>query len=42
MCAATGQPDQARQHWEHALGTYTDLGVPEAAQMRASAVTAAR
>jgi tetratricopeptide (TPR) repeat protein/transcriptional regulator with XRE-family HTH domain len=33
---ATGQLEQARQHWQHALDIYTDLGVPEAARMRAS------
>ena len=38
-CHAAGQLEQASQHRQHALDTYTDLGVPEAAQMRASAVT---
>jgi tetratricopeptide (TPR) repeat protein/transcriptional regulator with XRE-family HTH domain len=35
-CQAAGQIEQTRQHWQHALDIYTDLGVPEAAQMRAS------
>jgi len=25
-CHATGQQHQARQHWQHALDIYTDLG----------------
>ena len=33
-CQATAQPDRARQHWQHALDIYTDLGVPEASQMK--------
>ena len=41
-CHAAGQPGQASQHRQHALDTYTDLGVPEAAQMRAAAVNAAQ
>ena len=32
-CHAAGQIEQARQHWQHALEIYTDLGVPEAARM---------
>jgi len=32
---ATGDLDQARQHWERALALYADLGVPEAEQVRA-------
>src|SRR5205807_1919678 len=35
-CQATGQPDQARQHWQHALDIYTDLGVPDAARIHAN------
>jgi tetratricopeptide (TPR) repeat protein len=35
-CHATGQQGQAQQHWQHALDLYTDLGVPEATQLRAS------
>jgi DNA-binding SARP family transcriptional activator/tetratricopeptide (TPR) repeat protein len=29
-----GQDDQARYHWEHALSLYTQLGAPEAEQIR--------
>ncbi len=32
---ATGKHGRARQHWQHALGLYTDLGVPEAGDVRA-------
>ena len=32
-CHAAGQIEQSRQHWQHALEIYTDLGVPEAARM---------
>ncbi|MGH3811473.1 MAG: tetratricopeptide repeat protein, partial [Pseudonocardiaceae bacterium] len=32
---ATGDPDQARHHWQQALTRYTDLGVPEADDVRA-------
>jgi tetratricopeptide (TPR) repeat protein/transcriptional regulator with XRE-family HTH domain len=35
-CHATDQLEQARQHRQHALDMYTDLGVPEAAEMHAS------
>jgi hypothetical protein len=40
-CHAVGQLEQASPHWQYALDIYTDLGVPEAAQIRANAVTAA-
>jgi DNA-binding SARP family transcriptional activator/Tfp pilus assembly protein PilF len=33
--AAAGDRDQARRHWQDALALYTELGVPEAAQVRA-------
>ncbi len=32
---ATGDPGPARQHWHEALTRYSDLGVPEADQVRA-------
>lgn len=32
-CQATGQIEQAHQHWQHTLDIYTDLGVPEAGRM---------
>jgi tetratricopeptide (TPR) repeat protein len=32
---AVGAHPDALRHWEHALHTYTDLGVPEAAEVRA-------
>jgi DNA-binding SARP family transcriptional activator/uncharacterized protein HemY len=35
-CNATGQQGQGQQHWQRALDIYTDLGVPEAEQMRTS------
>jgi tetratricopeptide (TPR) repeat protein len=35
-CHATGELEQASRHWQQALDIYTDLGVPEAAEMRAS------
>jgi tetratricopeptide (TPR) repeat protein len=31
---ATGQLGSARRHWQHALRLYTDLGVPDAADLR--------
>jgi tetratricopeptide (TPR) repeat protein len=34
-CQATGRPDLARDSWRQALTLYTDLGVPEAADLRA-------
>ena len=40
-CQAADQLDQARQHWQHALDIYTDLGVPEAARTHASAASPA-
>jgi tetratricopeptide (TPR) repeat protein/transcriptional regulator with XRE-family HTH domain len=36
ICDAAGELEQARQHWQEALDIYTGLGVPEAADMRAS------
>ncbi|MFC6019847.1 hypothetical protein ACFP2T_27040 [Plantactinospora solaniradicis] len=27
-------PESARTHWQRALGIYTELGVPEAEEMR--------
>jgi hypothetical protein len=33
---ATGDYGQARRHWHWALAVYTDMGVPEAGQVRAS------
>ena len=39
-CHAAGQLEHASKHWQHALDICTDLRVPEAAQMRTSAVTA--
>ena len=32
---ATGRPGRARQHWIEALGFFDELGVPEAAEVRA-------
>jgi tetratricopeptide (TPR) repeat protein len=32
---ASGDSDQARHHWQHALTIYTELGVPDADQVRA-------
>jgi hypothetical protein len=32
---AVFDPGQARPHWQQALALYTDLGVPEAGQVRA-------
>jgi tetratricopeptide (TPR) repeat protein len=40
-CHAAGQTEQTRQHRQHAEDIYTELGVPEAAQMRASPGSAA-
>ena len=36
---ATGDPCQAHHHWQEALTLYTDLGTPEAAQVRAQLTT---
>jgi DNA-binding SARP family transcriptional activator/tetratricopeptide (TPR) repeat protein len=36
---ALGDPDQARQHWQQALLIYTDVGAPEAGQVRARLAT---
>jgi hypothetical protein len=33
---ALGDPGQARGHWQEALALYTDMGMPEAEQARAS------
>jgi tetratricopeptide (TPR) repeat protein/transcriptional regulator with XRE-family HTH domain len=33
-CRIDSQLDQAHEHWQHALDIYTELGVPEASQMR--------
>jgi DNA-binding SARP family transcriptional activator/tetratricopeptide (TPR) repeat protein len=38
---ATGELDQARHHWRQALALYTDLGTPEAGQVRAQLTAAA-
>ena len=35
-CQATDQLDQGRQHWQHALDIYADLGVPDATRIHAS------
>ena len=35
----TGDPDQARHHWQQALTLYTDLGVPDADDIRAHLAT---
>jgi DNA-binding SARP family transcriptional activator/Tfp pilus assembly protein PilF len=35
VCDAVGKRDQARRHWQDALSLYTELGVPEAGQVRA-------
>ena len=32
---AAGEQGLARQHWQHALTLYTDLGVPDADDVRA-------
>ena len=32
---ATGDCSHARRHWQQALAVYTDMGVPEAGQVRA-------
>ena len=39
-CHATGDLGQARSHWQEALGLYTELGVPEAGQVRAQLAAA--
>jgi tetratricopeptide (TPR) repeat protein len=33
---ATGDPERARRHWQQALDRYTELGVPEADEVRAA------
>jgi hypothetical protein len=40
-CHAVGQIDQTRQRWQHVEDIYTELGVPEAGQVRASPVSVA-
>jgi DNA-binding SARP family transcriptional activator len=37
---ATGDQSQARRHWQEALSRYTDLGAPEAGQIRAQLTAA--
>jgi DNA-binding SARP family transcriptional activator/Tfp pilus assembly protein PilF len=37
---ATGNLGKARSHWQEALGLYTELGVPEAEQVRAQLASA--
>jgi DNA-binding SARP family transcriptional activator len=37
---AAGRPDQARQHWQRALTLFTELGVPETADLRAQLAAA--
>ena len=39
-CQAAGDPGQARHHWQQALALYTDLGAPEADQVRAQLAAA--
>jgi hypothetical protein len=34
-CRALGDEDQARRHWQEALAIFTELGVPEAGEVRA-------
>jgi tetratricopeptide (TPR) repeat protein/transcriptional regulator with XRE-family HTH domain len=38
-CQALGDDNQARHHYQQALGLYTELGIPEAAQVRALLAT---
>jgi tetratricopeptide (TPR) repeat protein/DNA-binding SARP family transcriptional activator len=40
-CQATGNAGEARRHWEQALALYTELGIPEADQVRAKLGAAA-
>jgi len=40
-CQAAGDSGQARSHWQQALARYTDLGIPEAEQVRAEIAAAA-
>jgi DNA-binding SARP family transcriptional activator/Tfp pilus assembly protein PilF len=37
---AASHSDEARRHWRHALILYTDLGAPEASQIRAQLIAA--
>ena len=39
---AADDRDQARYHWQHALALYTELGVPQAAEVRAQLAAADR
>ena len=39
-CHASGDPGQARYHWQQALALYTELGTPEAGQVRAQLTAA--
>jgi DNA-binding SARP family transcriptional activator/tetratricopeptide (TPR) repeat protein len=39
-CLATGKPGQARHHWQEAVTLYTNLGAPEADQIRAQLTAA--
>jgi DNA-binding SARP family transcriptional activator/Tfp pilus assembly protein PilF len=38
-CQAIGEAVEARRHWQEALAVYTELGVPEADQVRAQLAT---
>jgi hypothetical protein len=40
-CQVTGDSGQARSHGQQALARYTDLGIPEAEQVRAEITAAA-
>jgi DNA-binding SARP family transcriptional activator/Tfp pilus assembly protein PilF len=40
-CHAAGDLDEAHRHWQQALAIYTELGVPEADQVRAQLAPAA-
>jgi hypothetical protein len=37
---ADGDPSQARRHWQEALALFTELGTPEARQVRAQLAAA--
>jgi tetratricopeptide (TPR) repeat protein len=39
-CHADCDPDQARRHWQQALALFTELGTPEADQVRAELAAA--
>jgi hypothetical protein len=34
VCRATGDPGQARHHWQRSMTLYTSPGAPEAGQLR--------